>query len=88
MRKDHAHSEARARRRLAALAAAVLSVALLAIGGGASAATSSGANGDIAFVRGGSIYLVSTGTVLVGTAIDPTWSPDGTKLAFSAGGSI
>ena len=88
MRKDRPHSEARARRRLAALAAAVLSVALLAIGGGASAATSSGANGDIAFVRGGSIYLVSTGTVLVGTAIDPTWSPDGTKLAFSAGGSI
>jgi hypothetical protein len=88
MRQSHSHSEACNRRRLAALAAALLSVALLAIGGGASAATSSGANGDIAFARGGSIYLVSTGTVLVGTAIDPSWSPDGTKLAFSAGGSI
>jgi hemolysin type calcium-binding protein/WD40 repeat protein len=88
VRQNDPHSEARSRRRLAAFAAAVLSVVLLAIGGGASAATSSGANGDIAFVRGGSIYLVSTGSVLVGTAIDPTWSPDGTKLAFSASGLI
>jgi hypothetical protein len=87
VRRTDSHSEARFPRRLVAVAAGILLV-LLSIGGGASAATSSGANGDIAFVRGGSIYLVSTGTALVGTAIDPTWSPDGTKLAFSAGGLI
>ena len=40
---------------LAALAGAVL--VLLPLGGGALAATSNGANGDIAFVRGGDLYL-------------------------------
>jgi hypothetical protein len=72
---------------LAALAGAVF--VLLPLGGGALAATSNGANGDIAFVRGGSLYLVSGGaTALVAGATDPSWSPDGTKLAFSLGGAI
>ena len=71
----------------AALAGAVL--VLLPLGGGALAATSTGANGDIAFVRGGSLYLVSGGsTALVSGATDPSWSPDGKKLAFSLGGAI
>ncbi len=82
------HSEDRSRRRLVWAVAAALLLVLLPLGGGASAATSSGANGDIAFVRGGDLYLVSTGTVLVSGAIDPSWSPDGKKLAFSLGGAI
>jgi RTX calcium-binding nonapeptide repeat (4 copies)/WD40-like Beta Propeller Repeat len=71
---------------LAALAGAVL--VLLPFGGGAIAATSSGADGDIAFVRGGNILLASTGTPVVTGAVGPSWSPDGKKLAFSAGGNI
>ncbi len=67
---------------LAALAGAVL--VLLPLGGGALAATSSGADGDIAFVNGGNILLKSTGTAVVTGAVDPSWSPDGKKLAFSA----
>ncbi len=56
--------------------------------GGALGATSSGANGDIAYVRGADIYRLSTGNVLVSGASDPSWSPDGTKLAFVQGGAI
>ena len=70
---------------LAALAGAVL--VLLPLGGGALAATSSGADGDIAFVNGGNILLKSTGTAAVTGAVDPSWSPDGKKLAFSVGGT-
>jgi RTX calcium-binding nonapeptide repeat (4 copies)/WD40-like Beta Propeller Repeat len=87
VRRIDSHPEARFPRRLAAVAAGVLLV-LLSIGGGASAATSSGANGDIAFVRSGNIYLVSTGTVLVSGATDPSWSPDGKTLLFSLGGTL
>jgi hypothetical protein len=71
---------------LAALAGAVL--VLLPLGGGALAATSSGADGDIAFVNGGNIFLASSATTIVSGAIDPSWAPDGKSLAFSAGGSI
>ena len=70
---------------LAALGGAVL--VLLPFGQGALAATSSGADGDIAFVSGGNIFLRSTGTSLIPGAVDPSWSPDGKKLAFSAGGT-
>ena len=48
---------------IAALAGAVL--VLLPLGGGASAATSNGANGDIAFARSGDLYLASSGGVRV-----------------------
>ncbi|HEY5059705.1 MAG TPA: DPP IV N-terminal domain-containing protein [Gaiellaceae bacterium] len=74
------------RRFVWALAAALLLVVLPL--GGALGATSSGANGDIAFVQGGSILSANTGTVILSGGVDPSWSPDGTKLAFSAGGSI
>ena len=82
------HSENRSRRRLVWAVGVALLLVLLPLGGGASAATSSGANGDFAFVRSGNLYLASTGTVLVSGAIDPSWSPDGTKLAFSLSGAI
>ena len=54
-----------------------------------------GTNGLIAFERGSDIYTVTTdgtptvsSSALVTGASDPAWSPDGTKLAFSQGGSI
>jgi hypothetical protein len=68
--------------------AACLCLVALPLGGGALGATSSGANGDIAFVHGGDVYLVSTGTALVAGATDPSWSPNGLKLAFVQGGAI
>lgn len=75
------------RRLFPALAAAVL--VALPLGGGALGATSFGNNGDIVFVRGADILLRSgTGlvTVLVtgglAPATDPSFSPDGTKLAY------
>ena len=72
---------------IAALAGAVL--VLLPLGGGALAATSNGANGDIAFARSGDLYRASSaGTAFIPGATDPSWSPDGTKLAFSLGGAI
>jgi Tol biopolymer transport system component len=75
-------------RRLATAFAVGLIFVVLPLGGGALGATSSGANGDIAYVRGADIYRLSTGTVLVSGASDPSWSPDGTKLAFVQGGAI
>ena len=54
-----------------------------------------GANGLIAFERGGDIYTVTSdsshtvsSSALVTGASDPAWSPDGEQLAFSQGGSI
>ncbi len=82
------HSEDRSRRRLVWAVGAVLLFVLLPLGGGASAATSSGANGDVAFVRGSNVYLASTGSPVITGAADPSWSPDGTKLAVSRGGAI
>jgi len=76
------------RRRLATAFAVGLMFVVLSFGGGALGATSSGANGDIAYVRGADVYRLSTGTVLVSGASDPSWSPDGTKLAFVQGGAI
>ncbi|HUJ91765.1 MAG TPA: hypothetical protein VLW05_03630, partial [Gaiellaceae bacterium] len=74
-------------RRFAVLAglAGVLFV-LLPFGGGAIAATSNGADGDIVFVEGGNVLLKSGTTAETG-AVDPSWSPNGTQLAFSVGGS-
>jgi RTX calcium-binding nonapeptide repeat (4 copies)/WD40-like Beta Propeller Repeat len=69
---------------IAALSGAVLVLLPL---GGASAATSSGADGDIAFVNGLNTLLTSTGSTVVPGAIDPSWSPDGKKLAVSVGGA-
>lgn len=87
LRRYDVHVRPRGLLVLAGLAGALL--VLLPLGGGALAATSNGANGDIAFVRGGSLYLVSGGgTALVVGATDPSWSPDGLKLAFSLGGAI
>ena len=77
----------RSRLVFAALAAGFLLV-LLPFGGGAIAATSSGANGDIGFVESGNVVVKSTGATVVSGAIDPSWSPDGKKLAVSSGGSI
>jgi hypothetical protein len=72
---------------IAALAGAVL--LLLPLGGGALAATAPGANGDVGFVEGGNVLVKSTGSTPVVTgAIDPSWSPDGKKLAVSSSGSI
>ena len=68
--------------------AAGLVLVVLSLGGSALGATSSGANGDIAFVRGADFYLLSTGNVIVSGASDPSWSPDGTKLAFVQSGAI
>jgi Tol biopolymer transport system component len=83
------HSEDRSRRRLVWAVAAALLLVLLPLGGGASAATSVGANGDIVFVQGGNVVSTGLSTILTG-AVDPSWSPDGTKLAvsISSGGSI
>ena len=77
------------RRVIAALATGLLLV-LLPLGGGALAATSSGAPGDIAFVRSGNLLLLSNpgGAFPITGATDPSWSPDGTKLAFVLGGAI
>ncbi|HVM58469.1 MAG TPA: hypothetical protein VMT74_13485 [Gaiellaceae bacterium] len=77
-------------RRRAFATAAVLAgtlLVLLPFGGGAIAATSSGADGDIAFVEGGNILLKSTGTSVEPGAVDPSWSPNGKQLAFSVGGT-
>ena len=81
----------RSRRRILAALVGCLCLVALPLGGGALGATSSGANGDIAYVRDspvGNIYRLSTGTVLVNAATDPSWSPDGRKLAFVQAGVI
>ncbi|HEV7134588.1 MAG TPA: hypothetical protein VGN27_12745 [Gaiellaceae bacterium] len=76
------------RLRIVALAAGLVLV-VLSLGGGALGATSAGANGDIVFVQGGSIVrLTSGGLTTVVTGTSPSWSPDGTKIAFVSGGSI
>jgi hypothetical protein len=75
-------------RALLVLASLGGTVVVLLLGGGALAATSSGSNGDIAFVEGGNVLLRSTGASVVNGAFDPSWSPDGKKLAVSAGGQI
>src|ERR1700704_3999119 len=87
MRFNRYNVPVRPRRRLRlALAASVL-FAVLPLGGGALGATSIGANGDIAFVNGGNIHFVTAGTQVAGGS-DPSWSPNGLKLAYVVGGSI
>lgn len=68
---------------------------LLALPGAAGGSAFPGTNGLIAFERGGDIYTVSTGSSpsvssspLVTGAIDPAWSADGKRLAFSQAGEI
>ena len=83
------HSEERSRRRLIRAVVGGLVLVLMPLSGGALGATSSGANGDIAFVRSGNLFLASNpGSPLVSGATAPSWSPDGTRLAFSLGGAI
>ena len=70
---------------------ACLCFVVLPLGGGALGATSPGANGTLAFVRGGNVNVISSGVAnIVAPGVDPSWSPDGTKLAFAAsvGGAI
>jgi Tol biopolymer transport system component len=72
------------------LSLAVFGIALLAGGLGAvpAAATFPGPNGKIAFVRGGNIWVMNpngSGQVRltgIGTAANPQWSADGTKIAY------
>jgi hypothetical protein len=81
------HSEDRSRRRLVWAVAAALLLVLLPLGGGASAATSVGANGLIAYVNGASIFLSNASSSAFVTGTDPSWSPNGLQLAFAADGS-
>ena len=76
---------------LAALVAAAC--VLLALPGAVAEAAFPGTNGLIAFERGADIFTVTTDSAhtvspLVAGASDPAWSADGTKLAFTQGGSI
>jgi len=78
-------------RRLALpLAGALPALAMLAIPHGAARAAFPAYNGDtpdIAYDSGGSVRSTAGSfTPVAGT--DPVWSPDGTKLAFVAGGSV
>jgi hypothetical protein len=65
--------------------AACLCFVVLPLGGSALGATSPGSNGDIVFVRGGSILrLVSPSVANTLTAgVSPSFSPNGQKLAFT-----
>src|SRR5207248_8830436 len=74
--------------RLITAVLACLVFVVLPLGGGALGATSSGADGDIVFVRGTGIFLKSTGTQLIASASDPSWSPNGTMLAYVDSGGI
>ena len=77
---------------LAALVAAAC--VLLALPGAVAEAAFPGTNGLIAFERGADIFTVTTDsahTVSLARrrrSSDPAWSADGTKLAFTQGGSI
>jgi WD40-like Beta Propeller Repeat/RTX calcium-binding nonapeptide repeat (4 copies) len=80
----------RALRMLVLLAAVA---GLLGLPGAVAQAAFPGTNELIAFERGADIYTVTTDgsdteSLLVSGASDPAWSPDGTQLAFTQGGSI
>jgi len=81
------HSDDRSRRRLLWAAGAALLLVLLPLGSGALASTSVGANGFIAYVNGASIFLSNAPSSAFVTGTDPSWSPDGTQLAFAADSS-
>ena len=80
--------------RVVRLALAVCLLGLLPISAGVFAASSGGADGDIVFVAGGDLAVRSSSSGsatllgLSGSPVDPSWSPDGTTLAFSSAGSI
>src|SRR5687767_6089156 len=68
---------------------AVAATALLTLPGAVAEAAFPGTNGVIAFERGGHIWTVTTdsahtvsSSALVLNASEPSWSPDGTKLAY------
>jgi Dipeptidyl peptidase IV (DPP IV) N-terminal region len=84
-----------ARRLLAAGIAGLGSLALLGIWlAGTAQAAYPGADGLIAFVRGGNIYTIEpTGADLTkltsnGHASGPRWSPDGEQIAYLDGGNL
>ncbi|MEJ7568726.1 MAG: hypothetical protein WKF41_10720 [Gaiellaceae bacterium] len=86
----------RVRARILRLGAALGAVGvLLALPAAGADAAFPGTNGLIAFERGSDIYTVTTGSTpvvsssaLVANASDPSWSPNGKKLAFTQGGSV
>ena len=83
------HSEDCFRRRVVWAVGAALLLVLLPLSGGASAATSIGANGNIVFSQSGTLFIApsaggaANSTGVTGSA--PSWSPAGDKLAYVDG---
>jgi hypothetical protein len=71
-----------------ALLAAAVVVPLVLAGG---ATSFPGANGLVAFVRGGTLFTVQSGSAETNLGVpgaNPSWSPDGGKIAFDDGTNV